>query len=214
MTDSPSPEDAVLLVTDHELMAFLAMNPTDSAQATRDLFRLSTVEDRQVLERAGVTTLLARGMATVEDEDIVPVDKGAFIAAILTSATDWLEVALVTPKVDHVMFVAASEHGAILLSLNRLGAHEVRPVDASEGLGRLGMLLASTYLLDGPDGLPASAMVTNHHSTAGSLTAHLKRNEDESWEMLVGAGEANIPVPVTAEDAFVKFLAAITPAAA
>lgn len=203
-------DESELLLTDHELLALLAMNPTDAAAATRDLFRLSTVANRDVLERAGVTTLLARGMAEPNGEDIIPVERGALVAAVLTTATEWLEVAFVTPSSDHVMFVAASEHGSLLLSLNRLGAHQVRPVDTAEGLPSLGVLLSQAYLQDATDGLPASAMVTFHPTSGTMLTAHLKRDESETWTLLSGSGDAAQTETVPAAAAFERLSAALS----
>ena len=203
-------DESELLLTDHELLALLAMNPTDAATATRDLFRLSTVAHRDVLERAGITTLLARGMAEPNGEDIVPVERGALVAAVLTTATEWLEVAFVASNSHHVMFVAASEHGSLLLSLNQLGAHQVRPVDTAEGLPRLGVVLSQAYLQDATDGLPASAMVTFHPASGTSLTAHLKRDESETWTLLSGSGDAARAETVPAAAAFERLTAALS----
>ena len=203
-------DESELLLTDHELLALLAMNPTDAATATRDLFRLSTVAHRDVLERAGITTLLARGMAEPNGEDIVPVERGALVAAVLTTATEWLEVAFVAANSHHVMFVAASEHGSLLLSLNQLGAHQVRPVDTAEGLPRLGVVLSQAYLQDAADGLPASAMVTFHPASGTSLTAHLKRDESETWTLLSGSGDAARAETVPAAAAFERLTAALS----
>ncbi|MFC8303667.1 hypothetical protein ACFUCV_08260 [Specibacter sp. NPDC057265] len=202
-------DESDLLLTDHELLALLAMNPTEASTATRDLFRLGAVAHQEILERAGITTLLARGMAEPDGDDIVPVDRGALIAAVLTTATAWLEVAFVTPSAEHVMFVAASEHGSLLLSLNRLGAHQVRPVDTAEGLAHLGVLLSRAYLEDAGEGLPAAAMVTRHAVSETSRTAHLKRGETELWTLQTGHGASARTSTVAAADAFDLFSAAL-----
>lgn len=202
-------DESDLLLTDHELLALLAMNPTESSTATRDLFRLGAVAHQEILERAGITTLLARGMAQPDGEDIVPIDRGALIAAVLTTATAWLEVAFVTPEAEHVMFVAASEHGSLLLSLNRLGAHQVRPVDTAGGLAHLGVLLSRAYLEDAGDGLPAAAMVTRHAVSETSRTAHLKRDENQLWTLQEGNGASARTSTVAAADAFELFSSAL-----
>lgn len=202
-------DESELLLTDHELLALLAMNPTEAAASTRDVFRLSNVAHRDVLERVGVTTLLARGMAEPNGNDIIPVERGAMVAAVLTTATEWLEVAFVTPGADHVMFVAASEHGTLLFSLDRLGAHQVRPVDDSQGLPQLGTLLARAYLEDVTDGLPAAAMVTHHPAVGSSRTANLKREAD-GWTLLTGVGDAAQKMIVTQDTAFQYLHAALS----
>ena len=202
-------DESELLLTDHELLALLAMNPGDSTTFTRELFRLNGVPHQEVLERAGITTLLARGMAQANGEDIDPVGRGALVAAVLTTATSWLEVAFVTPKVDHVMFVAASEHGSLLLSLDRLGVHQVRPVDTSNGVAHLGVLLARAYLQDATDGLPAAAMVTRHAVSETPRTAHLRREPNDVWTLKTGNGDAAQTVDVPAAEAFTLFSAAL-----
>lgn len=208
MTDTANLE--TLRLTDHELLALLAMRPTSGAEKTRELFRLAGVRDKDVLEQAGITTLLVRGLAEVDGEDIVPIDRGAIVAAVVSSADEWLEMALVTPNSDHVLFTAGSEQGAVLLNLSRYGVHEVQPVDSSGGMLSLGIQIARHYLVDGPDGLPAAAMIKHHRADGTPLVAHLKAGADGSWTLATGDGDNPPHSPVPASEAFESFEAALT----
>jgi hypothetical protein len=199
-----------LRLTDHELLALLAMNPTPAAERSRELFRLAGVNHQDVLEQAGITTLLVRGLAEVAGEDIVPVDKGAIVAAVVSTADEWLEMALVTPTSDHVLFIAGSEQGAVLLNLSRYGVHEVQPVDSRSGMLSLGVAIAKQYLVDGPDGLPAAAMIKHHRTGGKPLVANLKAGEDGSWTLAEGDGDNPPTRPVPATEALASFEAALT----
>lgn len=199
-----------LRLTDHELLALLAMNPTPAAARSKELFRLAGVNHQDVLEQAGITTLLVRGLAEVAGEDIVPVDRGAIVAAVVSTADEWLEMALVTPSSDHVLFIAGSEQGAVLLNLSRYGVHEVQPVDSRAGMLSLGVAIARQYLVDGPDGLPAAAMIKHHRADGEPLVANLKAGEDGSWTLAEGDGENPPTRPVPAGEALASFEAALT----
>ncbi len=86
-------DETPLRLTDHELLALLAVNQTPSADTTRAVFRLSPVADNELLEQAGITTLLVRGLAEVSGDDIVPV-VGARTVARLAETLGALDVHL------------------------------------------------------------------------------------------------------------------------
>ncbi|WP_231728467.1 hypothetical protein [Arthrobacter sp. EPSL27] len=203
-------DETPLRLTDHELLALLAVNPTPSAETTRTVFRLSPVADNELLEQAGITTLLVRGLAEVSGDDIVPVDKGAIVAAVVSTADEWLELALVTPQTDHVLFTAGSKDGALLLNLNRYGVHEVQPVDPGAGMLQLGLQIARHYLETGAEGYPAAAMIKHHRLSGPPLTAHLKVEADQSWTLATGDDGADKAEAIDAADAFRRFESALT----
>lgn len=203
-------DDTPLRLTDHELLALLAINPTPSADITRDVFRLSPVAGNELLEQAGITTLLVRGLAEVSGDDIVPVEKGAIVAAVVSTAEEWLEVALVTPETDHVLFTAGSKEGALLLNLSRYGVHEVQPVDPGAGMLQLGLQIARHYLESGVEGYPAAAMIKHYRLSGAPLTAHLKVEADQSWTLATGDDGADKTEAIDAADAFRSFESALT----
>jgi hypothetical protein len=203
-------DETPLRLTDHELLALLAINQTPSAGISREVFRLSPVAGNELLEQAGITTLLVRGLAEVSGDDIVPVEKGAIVAAVVSTAEEWLEVALVTPKTDHVLFAAGSKEGAILLNLSRYGVHEVQPVDPGAGMLQLGLKIARHYLESGVDGYPAAAMIKHYRQSGPPLTAHLKVEADNAWTLATGADGADKTEAIDSADAFRSFESALT----
>ena len=208
-TDETLTDETPLRLTDHELLALLSMDATPSAIMSRDIFRLAHVAGNELLEQAGITTLLVRNLAEVSGEDIVPVDKGAIVAAVVSSADEWLELALVTPTTDHVLFTAGSDKGSILLNLSRYGVHEVQPVDTASGMLALGVQLARHYLESGVEGYPAAAMIKRHRLSGAPVTAHLKVGEDKSWTLATGEDGAEKTQMVDAADGLRRFEAAL-----
>ena len=89
--------DTELRMTDHELLGLLAMTPTESAAVTLGLFRLDQHTDNELLTNAGITTLLVRGLAELQGEKIVPLEKCAIVGSVLSQAQEWLEISLNTP---------------------------------------------------------------------------------------------------------------------
>ena len=60
---------------------------------------------------------------TVDGEALLPVGPAAGVTAVLASSDAWMEVALVTPKAEHVYFLFGSADGALVLSLSKYGVH-------------------------------------------------------------------------------------------
>jgi hypothetical protein len=121
-------ENPALLITEHELIALIALAGTDAALRCQTLFRLDHAAGAP-LEQAGVSTLLERGLMKVDNDALQPVGPAATVAAVLADATSWLETALVTPSSEHVSFMFGAEQGALLLNLSKYGVHELHPHD-------------------------------------------------------------------------------------
>lgn len=203
-------EETPLRLTEHELIALLSMNRTRAAETTAGIFRLSHLAGNELLEQAGITTLLVRGLAGIEGDDIVPLDRGSIVAAVLTHADEWLEMALVTPSTDHVLFTAGSDAGALLLNLGKHGVHEVQPLDTAAGMLPLGVQLARHYLESGAEGYPAAAMVKHHRASGPPLTAHLKVDQDGTWTLATGENGTDKTGMLDSADGIRRFEDALT----
>lgn len=151
--------DTELRMTDHELLALLAMTPTESAAVTLGLFHLDQHSDNELLTNAGITTLMVRGLAELQGEKIVPVEKSAIVGSVLSQAQEWLEISLTTPTTNHVLFTVGSNVGAIMLSMSPLGVHEVQPIESGPAMLELALHLIKEYLAGAAEGLPATAVV-------------------------------------------------------
>lgn len=179
--------DTELHMTDHELLALLSMTPTESAATTRDLFRLGQHEGNELLKNAGITTLMVRGLAELQGDNIVPVDRCAVVGKVLSQAQEWLEISLTTPETKHVLFAAGSNVGAVLLSLGTFGVHEIQPIESGPAMLALGLHLCREYLVGAAEGLPATVVVKRLRVGQEPVIAQLTAVESGDWTLRSGS---------------------------
>lgn len=181
-------ENQALLITEHELIALIALAGTDGALRCQTLFRLDHAAGSP-LEQAGVATLLERGLMKIENDALLPVGPAATVTAVLADATAWLETALVTPASEHVSFMFGAEQGALLLNLSKYGVHELHPITGAEGMVTTAVQMADYYLNQAPDGFPAAATARRHFDDGTSRAVHVKAEADGSLSIAAGEGE-------------------------
>lgn len=182
--------DTELRMTDHELLALLSMTPTESAAVALGLLRLDQHSDNQLLHNAGLTTLMVRGLAAPQGEKIVPVDKCAVVASVLSKAQEWLEITLTTPSSSHVLFAVGSNVGAVLLSISPYGVHDIQPIESGPAMLELALHLAGEYLTGAAEGLPATAAVRRLQVDAETAVVQLTAVESGDW-LLRRGGETD-----------------------
>ncbi|KRF08482.1 hypothetical protein ASH00_01810 [Arthrobacter sp. Soil782] len=187
-----------LQLTEHEILALLAFNDGESTALTREIFRLTPQADNEQLTKAGMTTLLVRGLAELSDSDLVLKGPTEFIAAVMATAGDWLEIALVTPERNHVMFAVASAGGAFVANANGNGTHGFTPLKNDRPVLKFGLDAAAHYLGDSglePDGSgspgrrPVAAQIKHHGLGVQSKTANLMVDESGTWQLATGDGD-------------------------
>jgi hypothetical protein len=181
-------DDAPLLITEHELIALVALAGTSGARKCQNLFRLDHAAGAP-LEQAGVATLLERGLLMVEGESLVPAGPATAVTAVLAASDAWLEAALVTPEAEHVYFLFGSGEGALILSLSKYGVHELRPLTNADGMFKTAIEMATFYLGSAPDGLPAAVTLRRHLADGSFHAVHVKAGQDGSLELAAGEGE-------------------------
>ncbi|SEI48728.1 hypothetical protein SAMN04487917_101555 [Arthrobacter sp. yr096] len=191
-------EIPALLITEHELIALIALAGTDAALRCQTLFRLDHASGAP-LEQAGVSTLLERGLMKIDNDSLQPVGPAATVTAVLADATSWLETALVTPTSEHVSFMFGAEQGALLLNLNKYGVHELHPLTGSEGMIATAVQMADYYLNQAPDGFPAAATTRQHFNDGTSRAVHVKAEADGSLSIAAGEGENLKASPLSPE---------------
>lgn len=192
-------EDAPLLITEHELIALIALAGTTGALKCQSLFRLDQSAGAP-LEQAGVATLLERGLMTIEADRLVPAGPATGVAGVLADSDAWLEVALVTPKAEHVYFLFGSGNGALVLSLSKYGVHELRPVTDADGMFTTAIEMVRFYLGTAPDGLPAAGTLRRHLADGTFHAVHVKAAADGSLEIVTGDDAQPAPAALGAED--------------
>ncbi|MFJ4168212.1 hypothetical protein ACIPY3_01755 [Paenarthrobacter sp. NPDC089714] len=181
-------ETQALLITEHELIALIALAGTDGALRCQTLFRLDHAAGSP-LEQAGVSTLLERGLMKIENDALLPVGPAATVTAVLADSTSWLETALVTPSSEHVSFMFGAEQGALLLNLSKYGVHELHPITGTEGMITTAVQMADYYLSQAPDGFPAAATTRQHFIDGTSRAVHVKAEADGALSIATGEGE-------------------------
>ena len=186
--------DAPLLITEHELIALIALAGTSGALKCQRMFRLDRAAGAP-LEQAGVATLLERGLLEIEGNSLLPAGPAASVTATLASSDDWLEIALITPKAEHVYFLFGSADGALILSLSKYGVHELRPLTNADGMFTTAMEMVNFYLGTAPDGRPAAGTLRRHLADDSFRAVHVKAGPDGSLELREGEGE---DLPATA----------------
>ncbi len=193
-----------LRMTDHELLALLSMTPTESAAQMLGLLRLDQHGDNQLLHNAGLTTLMVRGLASVQGEKIVPVDKCAVVGSVFSQSQEWLEISLTTPSSSHVLFAVGSNVGAILLSISPYGVHEIQPIESGPAMLELGLHLSSEYLIGAAEGLPATAVIRRLRVDAEPLVAQLTAVESGDWVLRSGSESEFVEESFPAAEAMAK----------
>lgn len=197
-----------LLLTEHEILALLSLNDTESARRSRTVMHLPEVEDESDYMRAGITTLLVREHATVEEDNIAAQGVALSVASVLTTAEEWLEIGIVTNEHSHVYFAVASAAGNMLANMNRLGVHELLPLDPGAELLDIGLGIARNALTDEGTAKPVAVNITHHGLEADSRSASVLADADGRWHL---AGEPRdeqgemTRSEVNAEEALGKF---------
>ncbi|MHA7306790.1 hypothetical protein ACX80E_16355 [Arthrobacter sp. TMN-49] len=202
--------DTELRMTDHELLGLLAMTPTESAAVTLGLFRLDQHSDNELFTNAGITTLMVRGLAELQGEKIVPVEKCAVVGSVLSQAQEWLEISLTTPTTSHVLFTVGSNVGAILLSLSPYGVHEIQPIESGPAMLELALHLSHEYLVGAAEGLPATAVLRRLRTGTEPVVAQLTAVETGEWVLRSGTESEFVEENYPATEAMEKFKATLT----
>ncbi|WP_035768736.1 hypothetical protein [Arthrobacter castelli] len=179
----PENDPEPLLLTEHEILALLTLNDTEPARRSRTVLHLPEVDDESDYMRAGITTLLVRGHATVEEDNVSAQGVARSVASVLTTAGEWLEIGIVTNEHSHVYFAAASAVGNVLASMNRLGVHELLPLDPRTELLDVGMGIARNALTDEGTEKPVAVNITRHGAEQDSVTASMLADSDGRWHL-------------------------------
>ena len=187
-----------LQLTEHEILALLAFNDGESTALTREIFRLTPQAGNEQLTKAGMTTLLVRGLAEMNQDDLVLKGPTEFLAAVMATAGEWLEVALLTPDRNHVMFAVASAGGVFVANANGNGTHGFTPLKNDSPVLKFGLDAAAHYLgVSGPESggsspdarRPVAAQIKHHGLGVQPRTANLMVDESGTWQLATGEGD-------------------------
>ncbi|WP_323959063.1 hypothetical protein GC088_10970 [Arthrobacter sp. JZ12] len=203
--------DATALhLTEHEILALLAFNDTESCTITRDIFRLTPHADNADLQRAGLSTLLVRDLAELDGEDIRVKGPTGFLAAVMATAGEWLEIALITPSTNHVLFAVSSAGGAFVANVSGRATHRFTPLKNEAPILSFGLDAASHFLQGDNAARPAAAQIKHHGLGVEARTANLMVDESGAWHLATGEGDQLAKRDVSSSDALELFGQALT----
>lgn len=199
-----------LQLTEHEILALLAFNDGEPTVMTREIFRLTQHTDNEQLTKAGMTTLLVRELAELNNGDLVVKGPAEFITAVMATAGEWLEIALLTPEKNHVMFAVSSAGGAFVANVNGDGTHGFSPLKNDRPILSFGIDAAAHYLR-GPAGhRPVAAQIKHHGLDSQPKTANLMVDESGQWHLATGEGSQLTKHEVDEADAMDRFEKALS----
>ncbi|GAB3537263.1 hypothetical protein GCM10027403_20970 [Arthrobacter tecti] len=194
-----------LQLTEHEILALLAFNDGESTAVTREIFRLTPQANNEQLVKAGMTTLLVRKLAELNSGDLVVQGPAEFLTAVMATAGEWLEIALVTPSDNHVMFAVSSAGGAFVANVNGDGTHGLTPLKNEQPILHFGIDAATHYLQNAEQSRPVAVQIKHHGLDAQARTANLMVDESGVWHLAVGEGSDLVKEAVAESEALDAF---------
>lgn len=194
--------DQAIELTGFELLSLLSLGDDASAGTTRASLRLPEVPEDSPLIGAGLSSLLVRKLATVNDAGVLtPQGKVLALTAVLNRATEWIEAAGVSGDTNHVALLVKSPDGAALIEPKPYGIWQALPLPADEPL----IEVASRYVratYQDVKTLPFAGSI-KVIAQAGDRAAAVRIGEDKAWEISSGPVERlPKPVPVEADPTF------------
>ncbi|MFC4629745.1 hypothetical protein ACFO6V_15975 [Promicromonospora alba] len=195
--------DQTIELTGFELLSLLSLGDDASARKTRESLRLPEVPEGSPLLGAGLSSLIVRKMATVDDAGVLtPQGPVLALAAVLNRATEWIEAAGVSGETNHVALLVKSPDGAAMIEPKPYGIWQALPVPADDRL----IDVASRYVratYQDITTLPFAGSIKVIAQAGGDRAAAVRIGEDKAWEISSGPVERlPKPVPVEADPTF------------
>lgn len=142
-----------LALTGHELLFLLGMDGSPSSKRSRELLELVDIEDSDDYELFGMTTLLARDLATIEASGAVPSAQAMHIAVALLEAREWVRIAVTSDESTIGYIIVRSEEAAIAMQVRELGIYDILPIAPDTDLKELSIDIVRGAISNMNDGL-------------------------------------------------------------
>lgn len=193
MTESQAPGADALPITEHEFAALASLAEDGGGALSARLLGLEELRAKPEFVRAGLTTLLLRGLGQAVDGLFTPHDKGEVLAAILATATDFLRVHVVAGEGENVTAFITSPVALLFLELHPTGIYSARPLPTSLTAADLvGAYIGAT---DADAVVPPPYRVRLVRlAEAGEARAELDVEERAAWRL--GGGATGAPAEV------------------
>jgi hypothetical protein len=180
--------ETTLSLTEHEILALLSFNDTESASYSREVLRLSDVGARDTLVRAGLSTLLVRDHAMLRDADLVLAGPASMIAGITATADEWLEIAVASGATTTVLFAVRSAGGAFVMSVGSHGVHRFDPLPQDRPVLSFALDIARHYLGTTDPDSKLAVRAKHHGLGTDPRSATLLRGTDGAVRVALGDG--------------------------
>ncbi|MCB7136060.1 hypothetical protein [Cellulosimicrobium marinum] len=167
--------------TSFELAALLTFQKGDAATQSATSLRLTEIQASPEARRAGLSSLLVRGLAVATDGQVAPVGNAGGVSGVLTGADRWVEVGIVRrDRTDAAILVGVGGNG-LLVSPRGLDTWDVLPVRPGSDLVDGGVDLARQGVEDAGDAaVSVSVKVTTR---TGSVAAAVHRDDAGTWKV-------------------------------
>lgn len=154
-------ESGAIGVTDYELAALICGNDTASGRRVAEAVGIAELIDDPTAQRAGLTSLLVRDLAGLDEGLIVAEGAATAIGTIVSTADDILRLVLRhddTP-VGRTILVDAAQ-GCFLLDMTAYGVHAAQPLRLDTDLFALVRDIIANVASDHADELPFDVTVS------------------------------------------------------
>ncbi len=167
--------------TSFELVALLTFQPGAAATQSAQSLRLADTQPSPEARRAGLSSLLVRGLAVATDGQVAPLGNAGGVSGVLTRADRWVEVGIVRrDRTDAAVLVGVGGSG-LLVSPRGLDTWDVLPLRPGSDLLDGGLDLARRGIEDaGDQPVSASLKVT---TLDGSVAAAVHRDDAGTWRV-------------------------------
>ena len=194
--------DQTIELTGFELLSLLSLGESSGAQKTRESLRLPEIPEGSPLLGAGLSSLLVRKLATVDDAGVLtPQGKVLALTAVLNRATEWIEAAGVSDDTNHVALLVKSPDGAALIEPKPYGIWQALPLPVGEPLiDAASRYVRATY--QDIKALPFAGSI-KVIAEAGDRAAAVRIGDDKAWQFSSGpVDHLSTPAPVEADPTF------------
>ncbi|GAA1994673.1 hypothetical protein GCM10009718_35740 [Isoptericola halotolerans] len=180
-------QDLLIELTGFELLSLLAVSTEDAARRTREHLHLPEVASDSPLLTAGVSSLLVRGLCTMESGTLRPQSRLDALVTVLTRANQWLEAAGIADRTTGSALLVGSELGGALLEPRPYSIWHAWPMPPSPDLPTAGARFVRSQF-ENNTGRPFAGSL-KLTTASGSRISAVHVDTAGRWELASGPGD-------------------------
>lgn len=191
-------QDLLIELTGFELLSLLAVSAEDAARRTREQLHLPEVAADSPLLTAGVSSLLVRGLCSMESGTLRPVGRLDALVTVLTKADRWLEAAGIADRTTGSALLVGSEYGGALLEPRPYSIWHAWPMPPSPDLPAAGARFVRSQFENNTGRPFAGSLRLTTASSSRVAAVHV--DTEGRWELATGPGDSVPDAAPTAAD--------------